>query len=113
MTAAASRTVRVSGPVWDRCSQPGKPGACGTRPYDGLTPTRPQKAAGIRTEPPPSVPIPIGPSPAATAAAAPPLEPPGVRMRFHGLRVTPNVGLSVTALKPNSERLVLPRITAP
>ncbi len=67
----------------------------------------------MRTEPPPSVPMPIGPSPAATAAAAPPLEPPGVRVRSHGLRVTPNIGLSVTALKPNSERLVLPRMIAP
>ncbi len=36
--SAASRTVRVSGPVWESVSQPGKPGACGTRPNDGLSP---------------------------------------------------------------------------
>ena len=39
----------------------------------------PQNAAGIRTEPPPSVPSASCPSPAATAAEAPPLDPPGVR----------------------------------
>ena len=78
-----------------------------------MKPTSPQNAAGMRTEPPPSVPMPIGPRPAATAAAAPPLEPPGVSMVFQGLRVTPNIGLSVRALKPNSERFVLPRTTAP
>ncbi len=55
----------------------------------------------------------MGPSPAATAAAAPPLEPPGVRSRSQGLRVRPKSGLSVSALWPNSEVLVLPRMTAP
>ena len=40
----------------------------------------------VRIEPPPSVPMPIGPSPAATAAPAPLLLPPGVRSVFHGLR---------------------------
>jgi hypothetical protein len=73
----------------------------------------PQKAAGMRSEPPPSVPRPMGPRPLATAAAAPPLDPPGVIARFQGLRVMPKSGLSVTALWPSSEVLVLPRITAP
>ena len=44
----------------------------------------------MRIEPPPSLPCATGTMPAATAAAAPPEEPPGVRSRSHGLRVGPN-----------------------
>ena len=43
----------------------------------------------MRIEPPPSEPCAAGASPAATAAAAPPLEPPGVRERSQGLRQVP------------------------
>lgn len=49
----------------------------------------------MRIEPPPSEPSASGARPAATAAALPPLLPPGVRARFHGLRVAPNVSDSV------------------
>ena len=45
----------------------------------------PQKLAGMRIEPAPSEPIASGPSPAATAAAAPPLDPPAVLARSQGL----------------------------
>jgi hypothetical protein len=51
--------------------------------------------------------------PAATLAAAPLLEPPGVFARFHGLRVTPVSGESLTTLQPNSTVVVLPTIHAP
>ncbi len=67
----------------------------------------------MRMEPPPSVPTASGPRPAATAAPAPPLEPPGVSAGFHGLRVMPRSGLSVTALWPNSGVVVLPTMMAP
>src|SRR5881628_3277101 len=67
----------------------------------------------MRTEPPPSVPRATGPQPLATAAAAPPLLPPGVCATLQGLRVTPKSWLSVTALNPNSDVVVLPRSTAP
>src|SRR5712664_2671171 len=67
----------------------------------------------MRIEPPPSVPTASGPRPAATAAPAPPLEPPGVSEGFHGLRVMPKRGLSVTPLWPNSGVDVLPIRTAP
>lgn len=73
----------------------------------------PQKDAGIRTEPPPSVPIDSGPAPSATAAALPPLDPPAVRDRSYGLRVTPLSGESVTPFQPNSGVVVLPIRTAP
>ena len=50
----------------------------GTRPWVGLMPNTPLKLAGILIEPPPSLPVAKVHSPAANAAAAPPLEPPGV-----------------------------------
>src|SRR5580698_4382153 len=56
------------------------------RPNVGFSPTVPQKLAGMRIEPPVSDPIAATQSPAATAAAEPPLEPPGMRERSHGLR---------------------------
>ena len=43
----------------------------------GLIPTSPHSDAGMRIEPPPSVAVATPTSPAATAAAEPPLEPPG------------------------------------
>jgi hypothetical protein len=47
----------------------------------------PQYAAGWRMEPPVSLPRAMWQKPAATAAALPPLEPPGVRERSHGCAV--------------------------
>ena len=67
----------------------------------------------MRIEPPPSVACASGTIPAATAAAEPPLEPPGARCRCHGLRVIPYKRDSVIGDKPNSGELVLPMITRP
>ena len=76
--AAVSRTVRLT-----TCSQI-RPlmmspsiGPSGLRARVGFRPTRPQHEAGMRIEPPPSLACAIGTMPAATAAAEPPLEPPG------------------------------------
>src|SRR6187549_1619248 len=91
----------------------GESGCAGTRPKLGLRPKLPQNAAGIRTLRAPSVPTEIGPIPAATAAAVPPDDPPGVLAGFHGLRVMPVSGELVSPLQPNSGVAVLPRITAP
>src|SRR5262245_42650820 len=93
--SATSRTVRARGPAVLRPSYE-TAGAGEILPRDGFSPTRPQQEAGMRTEPPPSVPCAAGASPAATAAAAPPLEPPGVRSRSHGLRQAPLSSDSVT-----------------
>ena len=65
---------------------------------DALTPTSPQNDDGIRTEPPPSLPTASGPTPAATAAPEPALEPPGERSRFQGLRVASNTALWLAPL---------------
>ena len=64
----------------------------------------------MRIEPAPSEAVAAAHSPAATAAALPPLEPPGVRSVFQGLRVTPKAGPSVSPMIASSGRLVLPRI---
>src|SRR3954464_6526460 len=58
------------------------------RPRLGFRPTRPHQPAGSRTEPPMSVPTCRGPYPAAPAAPAPELDPPGFLLRSHGLRVS-------------------------
>src|ERR1700722_17001963 len=76
-------------------------------------PASPVKQHGMRIEPPPSVPSANGVMPAATEAAAPALDPPGVFARFQGLRVIPVSGLSPTGLQPNSLVVVLPIRTPP
>ena len=73
----------------------------------------PQKAAGWRTEPPVSVPKPPAARPPATAAADPPDEPPGTRVRSQGLRVRWKAECSVDDPMANSSMFVLPRSTAP
>src|SRR6185437_4054310 len=54
-----------------------------------------------------------GTIPAATAAAEPPLLPPGVWAGFHGLRVTPQARDMVAESMPNSDGAVFPIGTAP
>ena len=76
-------------------------------------PKSPQHEAGVRIEPPPSLAWAAGTIPAATAAAAPPEEPPGVRERSQGLRQTPRNSDSVKGHRPNSGVLVLPKIDSP
>ena len=54
----------------------------------------PHSAAGCRIEPPVSVPSAQGASPAATAAALPPEEPPGTRVWSQGFRTGPKAEFS-------------------
>ena len=110
--SAASATVRVIGPTC-ATSPKAEGGYVATRPKVGFSPKMPQNAAGMRIEPPASLPTASGQIPASTAAALPPLLPPGVRSRFHGLRVTPESGESVIAFQPNSGVVVLPKNSAP
>src|SRR3977135_1373719 len=105
---AASRTVRDSGPLCERAAQKSWLGQYGTRPKDGLKPKTPHRAAGMRIEPAPSEPCATGPIPAATPAAAPPLEPPGVQSSFHGLQVAGMSRLSLMLLWPKLGVFVLP-----
>ena len=73
----------------------------------------PQQCAGLRSDPPRSLPRPNGLIPVARAAASPPLDPPGVRCGFHGLRVRPCSHESVWTRRPKSGRLVRPTGIAP
>src|SRR5271165_2091788 len=88
-------------------------GQPGTRPGDGRSPTTLQKLAGLRRDPPRSLPSARHTSRAASAAAAPPLLPPALRPGSYGLRVAPNRAFTVCEPAPNSGVLVLPRLIAP
>src|SRR5208282_3129735 len=85
-----------------RCPRPG------IRPGVGFSEQMPVKCAGPRTDPPPSLPNPAADIPAAMAADSPPLDPPGVRSRSHGLLVRPQSKLSVSHAIRNSGVLVTP-----
>src|SRR6478672_5636736 len=73
----------------------------------------PHKDAGWRIEPPVSVPMAHGASPAATAAALPPEEPPGTRSRSHGLSTGPKAEFSFDEPIANSSWLVFASSPAP
>src|SRR6266852_863404 len=106
---ATSRTDRAIGPkVANPAHASPATGEIEIRPRDGLIPTTPQHADGMRIEPPPSLPCASDPSPAATALPAPPLEPPAVCSRFHGLRAGGQSPPSVVGRPPNSGVVVLP-----
>jgi len=102
----------ASGPCVETSSHDG----IGRRPINpavGFRPARPQNAAGVRIEPPPSVPVASGTRPAASAAPDPPDEPPGDHSSPHGFRVGPKTSLSVHPWNANSGMFVLPRTIAP
>ena len=105
--------MRAIGPDVPSPSEPEPYGAGETRPREGLIPKRLQHDDGMRIEPPPSLPCATGQRPAAVAAAAPPLEPPGVRETSHGFRQLPFSSDSVIAIVPNSGVFVLPSTTNP
>ncbi len=83
------------------------------RPYVGFRPTTPLSEAGWRTEPPVSVPSAQTAMPLATAAALPPLEPPGTVARSQGLCTGPNAEFSFEEPIANSSQFVLPTSTLP
>ena len=87
--SVGSSTVRVSGPTVSSEKESGIAPARETRPYVGLIAEVPQKAAGSRIEPPVSEPSPAKLARAATEAAVPAEEPPGMRSTFQGLRQWP------------------------
>ena len=76
-------------------------------------PTIPHRLAGCRIEPPVSVPIAQGAVPAATAAALPPDEPPGTRVRSHGFWTGPKPEFSFDDPIANSSWFVLPSTWMP
>src|SRR5688500_12703153 len=109
--SATSATDRAIGPETDSGDQ--LLVSTGTRPGDGRRPTTLQKAAGLRSDPPKSVPSATGTIPHASATAAPPLLPPQVFVRSYGFRVAPNTSLNVCDPAPSSGVFVLPTVMAP
>jgi hypothetical protein len=79
----------------------------------GFSPKSPQQDAGMRIDPPPSLAWAAGTIPAATAAAAPPEDPPAECVVRQGLRVGPNSTDSVDVVMPNSGDADLPKSTSP
>src|SRR5262245_17829059 len=90
---AVSCTVRAIGPSTGKGHQPTREGQTGTLPGEGRRPTTLQKLAGLRSEPPRSLPSAIGNIPQASATAAPPLLPPQVLLRSYGFSVSPKTSL--------------------
>src|SRR6266446_1384905 len=112
--AAASRTERTNAPSsQSQCQNSACAGPSEVRPREPLSPTSPQKEAGIRTDPPASLPCAIATMPEATAAAAPPLDPPAVRSVFQGLRVAPHARVSVESVAPHSGTVLCASVIRP
>ena len=84
MTASAiaqQATLLARGPIESRVVDSGITPSRGMRLWVGLKPTRPHSAAGMRTEPPVSLPIATIACASPTDTAAPDDEPPGIRRR--------------------------------
>jgi hypothetical protein len=96
------------GPAWSKLGASGKHPSSGTRSYVGLNPTTPHHAAGIRIEPPESLPSATSARPAASAAALPPLEPPASRPGAIGFGTVPKWTFCDEIPYANSCRFVLP-----
>ena len=96
-TSAQSSAVRAIGPTVSKSQATGTTPRFETRPQLGRTPVTPLNAAGIRIEPAVSVPSVPAARSAAAQAPEPPLEPPQIRSRAHGLCAGPGYGLVVIA----------------
>src|SRR5262245_27286411 len=89
---ATSSTERAIGPIVSKVGLTWSAPRLETTPDVGRRPLVPQRADGIRIDPPVSVPSAPTQRSAASAAAEPPLEPPAIRPRSHGFRQAPNGG---------------------
>ena len=83
------------------------------RPYAVFSPVIPQQAAGMRTDPPVSVPKATSASPVATATADPDDDPPGSRRGSRGFTGVPDQWFTPLADQHSSVSPVLPTIRAP
>ena len=110
---AVSATFLAIGPAMLSTFQPNLRECWGTMPGDARRPTTPHMAAGMRNEPPTSVPVQSGNMSVANAAAEPPDEPPAFSAGLNGLPVAPQTMLRVLAPAPISGVLVLVATMAP
>src|SRR6201987_6410930 len=108
---ALSRTLTET--TWPQAKPPQpwpRSGPSGLRARVGFMPNTPQAEAGMRIEPPPSLACATGSTRAATAADAPPDEPPEGCARLQGLRVGPCSLGSVVGSNPISGLALLPKM---
>src|SRR4051794_10437656 len=112
-SSAGAVTPRGGGPAGPRDGANATPPWGLPAPWGGSTPTTPHTGGGGGIEPPVSVPSAHGALPAATAAALPPLEPPGTRARSHGLSTGPKAEFSFDEPIANSSWFVFPSSGAP
>jgi hypothetical protein len=80
---------RAIGPIVSYGGLTGNEPRFGTAPAVGRSPQIPFSDAGMRIEPPVSLPSATSHMPAATATPEPPLEPPGRRVSSQALRQRP------------------------
>src|SRR5271155_2217356 len=111
-SVAVSRTVRLTHSSTDSAVS-SRIGPSETRPWLAFRPPSPQHDAGMRPDPPPSLACANGTMPLATAAAEPPLEPPGDRLRSHGVWVAPQAIGSGGGALPGSGGVARPAIPGP
>ena len=111
---AASSALRVRMPGVSKLGLRGTIPAVDQRPRVVFRPTVPVRLAGMRTDPPVSVPRATSAVPSATETPAPLLDPPGARWvaRSRGFHGTGWWRLVPRPPKANSTVWVLPRITA-
>ena len=75
----------MNGPIWSSDEANAIKPYRLTVPYVGFIPTTPHREAGCLIDPPVSEPRASIDDPAATEAAEPPDDPPGTRLKSHGL----------------------------
>ncbi len=109
MTPATSAAM---GPMVSSVGASGKTPSSGTRPRVVFRPTTPQQAAGMRMDPPVSLPKATSDSPVPTATAEPLEDPPGTQRGSSGFVGVPNHGLMPVTPKASSCRLALPTMIA-
>ena len=113
MPAITPSTLAAMGPMVSRLSASGQTPSSETRPWVVLSPTVPQQAEGMRTDPPVSLPKATSASPLPTATAEPLDEPPGTSAGSSGLTGVPKWAFTPLAPNASSCRLVFPTMRAP
>src|SRR5512146_876611 len=93
MPAATPATSRASGPTVSSPGASGRTPSSGILPQVVLSPVIPRQAAGMRIDPPVSLPYAMSASPEATAVPEPLDDPPGIRDGSTGLTGVPNAAL--------------------
>src|SRR6185369_8680328 len=106
-------TPRAIGPTVSYEGESGCTPASGIRPQVVFSPATPQHAAGMRTEPPVSVPSATSASPRATTTAEPLDEPPGTSAASSGFTGVPSASLMPLSSQHSSVSAVVPTIRPP